>query len=493
MNIDKHIYFLRDGRKTLAKANVGDTTSPAQSAETLQESVDTAERAGVAGSQTTYEPLQVIGRGSFGVVIMAKVRGTGRIVAIKKVLFDGRLHHRELALLRDHLGPAARGEQEVATETEDNKECCTVNSTKNITNGDGFVEGEENMKPAFGGGDTTKVPTIVLYHPNVVRLLDHFSLSGPNGEQYLYIVMDYLPLDIQRLQHMYVRQKQQRMPLILVKVAMFQLARALTFLHLRSICHRDVKPGNLIINPETGVVRLCDFGSAKVMQPPCMNGPREKNVSYICSRYYRAPELLLGSLYYHFHVDMWAAGCVLAELLCGQVLFKGSNTVDQMAEIFKVLGSPSRQELLALNPQSAEAILCSSGGTFWGKPPAPSSASASSGSSDYLQRYHALRIKALQWKSVLPPNTPPSAVSLVGELLRYTPADRLSAAEVLEHSFFDDIFSDEARLPNGAPLPVSMFQVTAEESEILPHWLLERMAAAEKTTRQLHASCGYKK
>lgn len=469
-----------------------DTILPTHSVEIPQESTDAAERSGMAGSQTTYEPLQMLGRGSFGVVIMAKVRGTGRIVAIKKVLYDGRLHHRELALLRDHLGPATCSGQTATA--GDNIDCCTASSRTKVAKNDAFVEREENVKPGLDRGDTsTTAPTVVSFHPNVVRLLDHFSLSGPNGEQYLYIVMDYLPLDIQRLQHIYVRLKQQRMPLILVKVTMFQLARALTFLHMRSICHRDVKPGNLIIDPDTGVVKLCDFGSAKVMQPPCINGPREKNVSYICSRYYRAPELLLGSLYYHFHVDMWAAGCVLAELLCGQVLFKGSSTVDQMAEIFKVLGSPSRQELLALNPQSAEAILCNNGGAFWGKTPAPSSTTTTTGNSDYLQRYHALRIKALQWKSVLPPNTPPSAVSLVGELLRYTPADRLSAAEVLEHSFFDDIFADGARLPNGMPLPVSMFQVTTEESEILPHWLLERMAAAEKSARQLHASCGSKK
>lgn len=437
----------------------------------------------MAGPQATYEPVQVLGRGSFGVVMMAKVRGTGKIVAVKQVLFDGRLHHRELALLREHLGPTRRkGHTATATSHSDGDHVDNRSGATSSSHSSSSTSRAEEV--SFSPtGDVTAMPKIVSYHPNIVRLLDHFFMCGTNGQQYLCIVMDYLPMDIHRLQQMYVKQKQQRMPLILVKVTIFQLARALTFLHLRGVCHRDVKPGNLIINPETGVVKLCDFGSAKVMQPPTVNGPREKNVSYICSRYYRAPELLLGSLYYHFHVDMWAVGCVLAELLCGEVLFKGSSTVDQMAEIFKVLGSPSRQELLALNPQSAEALMCTSGDYFGLNPGA-----ATAANSDYLQRYHALRIKALQWKSVLPPNTPAAAVSLVGELLRYTPADRLTAAEVLEHSFFDDIFAEDARLPNGAPLPAGMFQVTVEESETLPHWLLERMAAAENTARQLQAS-----
>ncbi|RNF26437.1 putative glycogen synthase kinase-3 alpha [Trypanosoma conorhini] len=452
----------------------------ALSVSTSQQHPDGKDRGKSAGGQATYEPLHVLGKGSFGVVMMARVRETGKTVAVKKVLFDGRLHNRELLLLRDHLGPNPGGAQPVPAGRDSY-------GTEAVNNDHGGTDASTQEAGSAPLGEATPVPSTVPYHPCIVRLLDHFTASGPNGEQYLYIVMDCLPLDIHRLQNIYVKQKQQRMPIMLVKITMFQLARALAFLHSRNICHRDVKPGNLLFDPETGVLKLCDFGSAKVMQPPGVNGPREKNVSYICSRYYRAPELLLGSLYYHFQVDLWAAGCVLAELLCGEVLFKGGSTVDQMAEIFKVLGAPSRQELFALNPQSAEALLHASE-TGLEVPPASTAGTATS--SDYLQRYHALRIKALQWQNVLPPNTPPAAVALVGELLRYTPAERLSAAEVLEHSFFDDVFAENACLPSGAPLPVSMFEVTAEEMEVLPHWLLERMASAEALARRRLAGAG---
>lgn len=73
---------------------------------------------------------------------------------------------------------------------------------------------------------------------------------------------------------------------------MYQLFRSLAYIHSLGICHRDIKPQNLLLNPETGVLKLCDFGSAKTL----IKG--EPNVSYICSRYYRAPELIFGAIDY---------------------------------------------------------------------------------------------------------------------------------------------------------------------------------------------------
>lgn len=73
---------------------------------------------------------------------------------------------------------------------------------------------------------------------------------------------------------------------------MYQLFRSLAYIHSLGICHRDIKPQNLLLDPETGVLKLCDFGSAKHL----VKG--EPNVSYICSRYYRAPELIFGAIDY---------------------------------------------------------------------------------------------------------------------------------------------------------------------------------------------------
>lgn len=131
------------------------------------------------------------------------------------------------------------------------------------------------------------------------------------------------------------------------------------------ICHRDIKPQNLLLDPETGVLKLCDFGSAKHL----VKG--EPNVSYICSRYYRfvvnvscvvnidrfdcrAPELIFGAIDYTTKIDVWSAGCVLAELLLGQPIFPGDSGVDQLVEIIKVLGTPTKDQIKEMNPNYTE-------------------------------------------------------------------------------------------------------------------------------------------
>lgn len=91
-------------------------------------------------------------------------------------------------------------------------------------------------------------------------------------------------------------------------------------------------------------MKVCDFGSAKIIEQ------RENNVSYICSRYYRAPELILNSTTYGCEVDMWSAGCILAELMTLEPVFPGDSSVEQLIEIIKILGTPTRQELLAFSP-----------------------------------------------------------------------------------------------------------------------------------------------
>lgn len=77
-----------------------------------------------------------------------------------------------------------------------------------------------------------------------------------------------------------------------VKLYIYQLFRSLAYIHSQGICHRDIKPQNLLLDPATGVLKLCDFGSAKILIE------NEPNVSYICSRYYRAPELIFGATNY---------------------------------------------------------------------------------------------------------------------------------------------------------------------------------------------------
>lgn len=119
-------------------------------------------------------------------------------------------------------------------------------------------------------------------------------------------------------------------------------------MHAVGICHRDIKPQNLLVDSRSAVLKLCDFGSAKALQPG------EPSVAYICSRYYRAPELIFGATDYTTAIDIWSAGCVAAELLLGHPLFPGDTGVDQLVEIIKVLGTPTRAEVEAMNPAYTE-------------------------------------------------------------------------------------------------------------------------------------------
>ena len=82
------------------------------------------------------------------------------------------------------------------------------------------------------------------------------------------------------------------------------------YLHSANIMHRDLKPSNILVNMNCDL-KICDFGSAKKL----IKG--EVNVSYICSRYYRAPELIFGATEYNNAIDVWSVGCVIAELLLG--------------------------------------------------------------------------------------------------------------------------------------------------------------------------------
>ena len=100
-----------------------------------------------------------------------------------------------------------------------------------------------------------------------------------------------------------------------------------------NIAHRDIKTSNILKDED--YAKLCDFGSAKILNSG------QKNISYICSRYYRAPELLFGAIYYGFEVDIWSLGCVIAEMMTNHALFEGSNATSMISKIIKCLGTPA--------------------------------------------------------------------------------------------------------------------------------------------------------
>lgn len=228
------------------------------------------------------------------------------------------------------------------------------------------------------------------------------------------IVMEYVPDTSYRVIKYYNKMKQS-VPILLIKLYMYQLARALTYLHEVGICHRDIKPQNLLIDPNTQQLKLCDFGSAKRL----IKG--ESNVAYICSRYYRAPELIFGATEYTTQIDVWSLGCVFAELLLGRPLFPGESGVDQLVEIIKILGTPTKEQIMLMNPNYTE--------------------------------FKFPQVKAHAWHKVFRSRTPPDAIDLISKVLIYDPKERLRAVDILTHSFFDELKDPKTKLPNGNALP----------------------------------------
>ncbi len=110
---------------------------------------------------------------------------------------------------------------------------------------------------------------------------------------------------------------------------------------MRSLTLQDVKPSNLLFNNE-GRLKLADFGLARRVSSKMKENPDLRPMSLeIATRWYKAPEVLLGSHSYDHSVDMWAVGCIFAELIDGSPFFPGNNDIDQLFKIIKVMGTPT--------------------------------------------------------------------------------------------------------------------------------------------------------
>ncbi|XP_051145068.1 shaggy-related protein kinase epsilon-like [Andrographis paniculata] len=333
-------------------------------------------RNGQAKQTLSYMAERVVGTGSFGVVYQAKCLETGEFVAIKKVLQDKRYKNREHQIMR------------------------------------------------------------LLNHPNVVQLKHSFFSTTAKNELYLNLVLEYVSETVYRASRHYSKVNQS-MPVLFVQLYSYQMCRAMNYVHrVVGVCHRDIKPQNLLVNPQTHQLKVCDFGSAKKLVPG------EPNISYICSRYYRAPELIFGATEYTTAIDMWSIGCVVAELLLGQPLFPGESSVDQLVEIIKVLGTPTREEIKCMNPNYTD--------------------------------YKFPQIKAHPWHKVFRRRVPPESMDLVSRLLQYSPSLRCTALEACAHPFFDDLRNPNTCLPNGKPLP-PLFDFSPEELAGAPPELIQRI------------------
>jgi mitogen-activated protein kinase 15 len=239
-------------------------------------------------------------------------------------------------------------------------------------------------------------------HENIIRLL---SIIRAHNNKDLYLVFDLMETDL----HVVIRAK--ILKDIHKKFVMYQLFKSLKYLHSADLVHRDLKPSNMLINSDC-TMKLADFGLARSIiennsgEPPIVS-------DYIATRWYRAPEILLGSQVYTKAVDLWSSGCILAEVLIEQVLFPGKSSLNQIELIIELLGRPSKKDL--------EEMQISFG-------------------NNSIDGLKTTKIKSI---THMFNNCDPQGIDLLRKLLIYNPNKRITVKEALEHPFFKDFHSVE--------------------------------------------------
>lgn len=300
------------------------------------------------GEASQYEILEVIGKGSYGVVASAVDTHTGEKVAIKK-----------MTNVFEHTSDAIRMLREIKL-------------------------------------------LRLLRHPDIVQI-KHIMLPPCSREfQDIYVVFELMESDL----HHVIKINDDLTPEH-HQFFLYQLLRALKYIHSAHVFHRDLKPKNILANADCKL-KICDFGLARVSFTDVPSAIFWTD--YVATRWYRAPELC-GSFFskYTPAVDIWSIGCIYAELLTGKALFPGKNVVDQLELVTDLLGTPSEETISRIRNDKARRFLSG----MRKKQPLP-----------FLKKF---------------PNVDPAALRLLERMLAFDPQDRPSAEEALADPYFSGL------------------------------------------------------
>ncbi|KAL7175321.1 hypothetical protein ACSBR2_029011 [Camellia fascicularis] len=317
---------------------------------------------------TKYVPIKPIGRGAYGIVCSSINRETNEKVAIKKIhnVFDNRID-------------ALR----------------TLRELKLLRH---------------------------LRHENVIALKDVMMPIHRRTFKDVYLVYELMDTDL----HQIIKSSQALMN-DHCQYFLFQLLRGLKYLHSANILHRDLKPGNLLINANCDL-KICDFGLARTS-----SGKDQFMTEYVVTRWYRAPELLLCCDNYGTSIDVWSVGCIFAELLGRKPVFPGTECLNQLKLIINILGSQREDDIEFIDNAKA-------------------------------RKY----IKSLPYSpgtpfSCLYPNAHPSAIDLLQKMLVFDPTKRIGVTEALQHPYMSSLYDQSSDPPAQVPIDLDIDEDLREE------------------------------
>ncbi|XP_010517835.1 PREDICTED: mitogen-activated protein kinase 20-like [Camelina sativa] len=356
------------------------------------------------GDANRFKIQEVIGKGSYGVVCSAIDTLTGEKVAIKKI------HD-----IFEHISDAARILREIKL-------------------------------------------LRLLRHPDIVEI-KHIMLPPSRREfKDIYVVFELMESDLHQ-----VIKANDDLTREHYQFFLYQLLRALKYIHTANVYHRDLKPKNILANANCKL-KICDFGLARVAfndTPTTIFW-----TDYVATRWYRAPELC-GSFYskYTPAIDIWSIGCIFAEVLMGKPLFPGKNVVHQLDLMTDLLGTPSLDTISRVRNEKARRYLTS----MRKKPPIP-----------FAQKF---------------PNADPLSLKLLEKLLAFDPKDRPTAEEALADPYFKGLAKVE-REPSCQPITKMEFEferrkvtkddirelISREILEYHPQLLKDHMNGADKAS-----------
>ena len=251
-------------------------------------------------------------------------------------------------------------------------------------------------------------------HDNIIKLL---NVIKAENEKDIYLIFEFMETDL----HTVIRSN--ILEPIHKQFVMYQLLKALKFIHSAGIVHRDLKPSNVLINSDA-CIKVCDFGLARSVMS--LTGKDIIMTDYVATRWYRAPEVLLGSTKYNSQADMWSVGCIFGELLNGKPMFPGTSTLNQLNKILEITGKPNKEDILSIQSELAQNML-----------------------------ENINNIKQKNLKSLFPKATA-IELDLLGKLLQFNPNKRINVLEALEHPYVADFHEQYSESEIACEKPIKL-------------------------------------